>query len=79
MTRADDYGLMTMRRTKTTLPVWLGLTCCWLLAPAAPAQLQSLDAEQMQIIYPGEAFAYLLPHIAACSENALRFHQELYS
>ena len=32
----------------------------------------------MQVVYPGPAFAYLLPHIAASAENALRFHRELY-
>ena len=47
-------------------------------SPLAGQILQQVRTDNVQVVYPGPAFAYLLPHIAASAENALRFHRELY-
>ena len=56
----------------------VALAALLLVSSRSAAQLTSLDSETLEIVYPGEAFSYVVPHIAACSENALRFHQNLY-
>ena len=32
----------------------------------------------MRIVYPGQALSFLIPHIAATSESALRYHRRFY-
>jgi hypothetical protein len=59
--------------------IGVGLALLLLAAtPGRPAKLNLLESEDLKIVYPGPAFSYLVPHIVACSENALRFHRELY-
>jgi hypothetical protein len=62
-------------------PVALALSLTLLLtaAPSQAAKLNFLESEDLKIVYPGPAFSYLVPHIAACSENALLFHKQLYN
>ncbi len=55
-----------------------GLAAAALLAIPAGAQIESIRWEEAEMVYPGVAFSYLLPHVAACVENALEFHSELY-
>lgn len=48
--------------------------------PAAVAQpeLGSYEVGEIRILHPPGLVEYLVPHLAACSVNALRFHRELY-
>ena len=46
-------------------------------APAA-AQLTSYDLPEVKIRFAGSPLEFVLPHVAACAENSLRFHKELY-
>ncbi len=47
-------------------------------SPVTAIELESRQSDSINIVYAGPLFAYLIPHIAACSENALAFHRELY-
>ncbi|HUP24973.1 MAG TPA: hypothetical protein VNB06_18790 [Thermoanaerobaculia bacterium] len=58
------------------LPLLVGLGAPSLVSAQI---LQQVRTENVQVVYPGPAFAYLLPHVAASAENALRFHRELYN
>ena len=42
------------------------------------AQLFKYETERLRMIYYGKAFAYLVPHVAACYENALTYHQNFF-
>jgi hypothetical protein len=45
---------------------------------AGESFLRSVESEHFRIIYPGERFEYLVPHIAACMDNSLAFHRSLF-
>ncbi|HVS64084.1 MAG TPA: hypothetical protein VMT85_11350 [Thermoanaerobaculia bacterium] len=63
-------------RPRSALPA---LAILMLSVPGSvEAQLLAIDTPSLELVYPGEAFSYLVRHAAACSENALRFHRELY-
>jgi hypothetical protein len=50
----------------------------FITSPSRGAKLNLLESDDLKIVYPGPSFAYLVPHVAACSENALLFHKQLY-
>ena len=55
------------------------LTVFFLLhASLIRAQFYTLETEEMRIIYYGKAYAYLVPHVARCTQNALQFHKNLF-
>ena len=50
------------------------------LAPAlGRAQLKELETKDLRLVYFDPALTYVTPHAARCFENALAFHQKLFS
>ncbi|MBU8932667.1 MAG: hypothetical protein KOO62_01545 [candidate division Zixibacteria bacterium] len=47
------------------------------IGPGTRAQFQSLETENMRLLYNEVTQAYLAPHVARCFENAMKFHREL--
>jgi hypothetical protein len=47
-------------------------------AAPAPAQLTSYELPDIRIRFAGAPLEFVLPHVAACAENSLRFHEKLY-
>jgi hypothetical protein len=47
------------------------------VASVASAQLQSLETDQLELVYFGTE-RYLVPHVARCFQNALASHQKLF-
>ncbi|MGB2869084.1 MAG: hypothetical protein WBD36_11580, partial [Bacteroidota bacterium] len=46
---------------------------------AAPAQsLYTLQTKNLTLIYYDKSYGYLVPHVARCFENGLRFHEQLF-
>ncbi len=45
---------------------------------SAHAQFQSFETPNLRLIYYSSAQEYLVPHIARCFENALRFHRGIF-
>lgn len=54
-----------------------GLAALIARAPAA-AQLTSYELPDIKIRFAGSPLEFVLPHVAACAENSLRFHSQLY-
>jgi hypothetical protein len=54
------------------------LTFVLVASSGSATKLNLLESDDLKITYPGPAFSYLVRHVAACSENALRFHEDLY-
>src|SRR3990172_7612806 len=42
------------------------------------AQLYKYETSRLRLIYYGKAFAYLVPHVVSCYENALTYHQNFF-
>ncbi len=59
----------------------LMLTVLSLLAVAAPAhaQLKELETKDLKLVYFDPSLSYVTPHAARCFQNALAFHQKLFS
>ena len=55
--------------------------CIALLAPAQPAEAQSLrtlKTKNFDILYYNPTHSYIIPHLGRCSENALLYHRHLF-
>ena len=50
----------------------------FLLTSALNAQLHKLETQNLTLIYLGKPHEYIVPHIARCFENALRYHHNLF-
>ena len=53
------------------------------LAVALPGEARALDlwayeTEHLRLVYYSKDHEYLVPHLARCFENSLRFHRELF-
>ncbi len=48
------------------------------MAGTAHSQLYRYETDRLRLLYFGKAYAYLIPHVVACYENALNYHQELF-
>ncbi len=46
---------------------------------AAPAQFQSVQTDNMHLIYYDRGHSYIVPHLIRSFENALRFHKDLFN
>jgi sugar lactone lactonase YvrE len=44
----------------------------------AETRLRSVESDDVLIAFPGPRYEFLVPHVAACLENSLEFHRELY-
>jgi hypothetical protein len=54
------------------------LTCApWFLSETK-AQLFKYETERLRLVYYGKAFAYVVPYVARCYENALSYHTEFF-
>jgi len=42
------------------------------------AQLFKYETKRLRLIYYSKAFAYLVPHVVSCYENALTYHQNFF-
>ncbi len=49
-----------------------------LFCTTSQAQLYKYETERLRLIYYGKAFAYLVPHVVSCYENALTYHQKFF-
>ena len=49
------------------------------IAGTAYSQLYRYETDRLRLLYFGNAYAYLIPHVVACYENALNYHQELFN
>jgi hypothetical protein len=49
-----------------------------LLTSALNAQFQKLETNNLTLIYFGKLHEYVVPHLARCFENSLRFHHNLF-
>ena len=50
----------------------------FLLTSALNAQLHKLETQNLTLIYLGKPHEFIVPHIARCFENALRYHHNLF-
>lgn len=50
-----------------------------LLTSNVNAQLYKLETPNSKIIYWGESYEYMIPHVGACLESAYRFHQNYWN
>ena len=48
------------------------------IAGTANSQLYCYETDRLKLLYFGKGYAYLVPHVVACYENALNYHQELF-
>jgi hypothetical protein len=64
-------------RLRAVLVLQVPLLAC--AAPAARAQLSTLETNQLRLVFfsPGES--YLAPHVARCFENSIGFHRKLFN
>lgn len=46
--------------------------------PSLYAQLNSFETENLRLIHFGKIHSYMVPHVARCFENSLKFHRSLY-
>jgi hypothetical protein len=53
-------------------------TGLYLLPVRTTAQLQTLQTNNLHLVYFNEQESYLIPHIGRCFENSLRFHRTLF-
>lgn len=67
-----------MNGLKRSLRIFAVLLCFSVLPEKARGQLQLLQTRDLRIVYQGHLQAYLVPHIARCYQNSLRFHTGLY-
>jgi hypothetical protein len=44
----------------------------------SPAQMETLETANLRLIYAPATHDYLIPHVARCFENSLRFHEKLF-
>jgi hypothetical protein len=49
------------------------------LITALHAQLHKLETKNLTLIYLGKPHEYIVPHLARCFENSLRFHRHLFN
>ncbi len=60
------------------LTVFFSFCIVFLLGAPTYAQLYKYETERLRLIYYGKAFAYLVPHVVSCYENALTYHQNFF-
>ena len=48
------------------------------LANSAQAQFDTLETEDLQLLFSKATQSYLTPHVARCFQNSLNFHRELW-
>lgn len=48
------------------------------VAPETGAQLFKYETQRLRLIYYGKAFAYVVPYVARCYENALTYHDDFF-
>ena len=70
-------------QVRNTMKVRLGSFLLFSLVPffftsAAFAQLYSRETQNLRLLYYDRSHAYVVPHLASCFENALRFHRKLF-
>lgn len=58
----------------------LGFATCLFFsrAPAARAQLSTIETPDLRLVYQNPTQSYLAPHIARCFVNSQRFHTDLF-
>lgn len=61
-----------------TLIVSAVLVACSVFSTNAQAQLFKYETDRLRLIYYGKAYAYLVPHVVACYENALTYHENFF-
>ena len=49
-----------------------------LLVSTLYGQFHKLETENLNLIYFGKLHEYVVPHLASCFENSLRFHRRLF-
>lgn len=54
------------------------LTALLLFGSRGEAQFKSFETPNLRLIYYSSAQEYLVPHVARCFENALRFHRGIF-
>ncbi|MFQ5823308.1 MAG: hypothetical protein ACE5JB_04565 [bacterium] len=64
-------------KSKCILCLWAQLLLLF-FASDNFAQLYSLETKNLRLIYLTKAHEYVVPHLARCFENALRFHRNLF-
>ena len=67
-----------MSLPRTTVAVVVGIIAALALPAPLSAQLRTLETEYLRLIYYDQAHAYLVPHLARCFENSLKFHRTLF-
>jgi hypothetical protein len=76
---SDHYDPSLPSRLSPNRLFVLALTVAAMAASAgAETTFHVVDTGDLRLVYPGERFEYLIPHIAACVDNSLEFHQKLF-
>ena len=66
-------------RMKTSHPALIILVIvCVLLPNFLMGQIEIRETENVNLIYFADIHEYLVPHVASCYENALKYHQNLF-
>jgi hypothetical protein len=62
-------------RRSALLAALLALTAC---APAAHAQIEVIETDDLRLTYPAPMLSFIAPYTARCFENSMRFHKKLW-
>ena len=65
-------------RAPRALPAWFVAVLTLLFQAEARAQFQSLETDDLRLVYLRPTHAFLAPHVARCFENSLAFHRKLF-
>lgn len=50
----------------------------WIQTPIASQNIHQLDTDRVQLVYFGDGYRYLTPHLLRSFNNAMSFHEELW-
>ena len=65
---------------KINLKTWLKIQVVSLCsAVTLHGQFYSLETNNLRLIYVGKSYEYIVPHLARCFENALKFESNLFN
>ena len=63
---------------KNLLPAALILSALAVRSSAVSQQIYSLETKNLRLIYYSKAHEFVVPHLARCFTNSLRFHEKLF-
>lgn len=58
--------------------LYLTFMAIWVMSPIASQKISHYKSENLDLIYFGKRYAYLLPHVSQCYQNAMNFHSRFW-